>query len=486
MVSETWQNLLLAFVVFEWIVRFVMLFIVPKNRQPSSANAWLLLIMIVPSVGALFYMMFGQPKLPKVRRQLQADTDKMTAKELKSIQKRTPALTSLQLAPAFASIEKLVSALGGLPAMNGNKTTYFTDYHEFLAQMVRCIDDANNYVHLEFFIFVLDEETEEIFRAMERAIDRGVVVRVLFDRFATRYYPNYKNMIKRLNAMGAQWYLMLPYSIIPGKNFTRPDLRNHRKIVIVDGVRAMTGSANVVRKNYHRKDDLYYEDMMVLLEGPAVWQCNNVFRADWYAETRESLLDLVEDIDMPEPSGTTVLQLLPSGPSHSHENNHMLYTTLFHVAQKRISIVVPYFVPDESVITAIIAAAKRGVKVTIINSEIIDKLLTGHAQRSYYEQLLDAGVEIYLYEKPVFLHTKQVLIDDEVAVIGSSNLDIRSFELDLELSMVVYGSASVKQLARSERKYIERSQLVDKDVWARRPILLKLLDNIARLTASIQ
>lgn len=197
-------------------------------------------------------------------------------------------------------------------------------------------------------------------------------------------------------------------------------------------------------------------------------------------------MELVEDEDLPKSAGSSIMQVLPSGPSHTHANNLMLYTSLFHAAKNRISIVVPYFVPDESVMSAIKAAAQRGVRVTIINSEIIDKILVGHAQRSYYDELLDAGVKIYLYKKPIFLHNKQVLIDNDIAVTGSSNLDIRSFELDLELTVIIYDKKIVKQLEIIEAVYTKKSQHITKKIWSKRTLRLRLLDRLTRLTAALQ
>jgi len=482
---DTWQTFVFAFVIFEWILRIIMLFIVPKNRRPSSATSWLLVIMIIPLLGTIIFAMFGNPKLNKTRRKNQADADKLTAKELYQLRKTHPEVFALPKNAEFVEIAKLADVLGGLPAMSGNKVSIETDYGRILNMQAEAIDRAVEYIHLEYFILVLDNDTEIIFDALKRAVDRGVVCRVLFDMLSSRY-PKYSSMKKRLNDTGVYWHRMLPINIIPGKNFMRPDLRNHRKLLIIDGKVAFSGSSNIVTQNYHRRDELIYEEMMLRIEGPVVWQCNNVFRADWYAETKEPLLDLVEKEDLPKKAGNTLMQALPSGPSHIHANNLMLYTSLFHAAKKRISIVVPYFVPDESVMAAIISASQRGVKVTIINSEIIDKVLVGHAQRSYYDELLSAGVEIYLYKKPIFLHNKQVIIDDMVAVTGSSNLDMRSFELDLELTLVIYDSEVVSLLDLIESKYMKKSIKVTQKLWNQRPFRLRLLDRLTRLTAALQ
>jgi cardiolipin synthase len=487
MISSTlssWQTFLTLFFIVEWIIRLVMIFIVPRNRHPSSAITWLLLILITPSLGTVLYIFFGNPKLPKVRRHAQIRADARVNKTLQSIEKSHPNTITTSHARAMKGVSELSKTLGGLPPFNGNSVSFITKYHLMIEEQAKAIDSAEKYVHIAYFILVLDDETEPIFAAMERAIKRGVVVRVMYDRFATKRYPNYSKTLKRLSSIGADWHAMLPYNIIPGKNFTRFDLRNHRKLMIIDGVTAYSGSSNIIKRDYHRKDGLLYEDMLMKLTGPVVWQCHTVFRADWCAETGETLSSFVDDAGvLPTQTGTSQVQVLPSGPSHADDNNLMIYTNLFHIAQRRISIVVPYFIPDESVLTAITSAAKRGVDVTIINSEIIDKTLTGHAQRSYYHELLAAGVKIYLRNKPIFLHNKQILIDDDIAVVGSSNLDARSFELSMEITFLIYDPEVVKQLELIEDDYLSYASRISQVSWQKRPLHLRMLDSISRLTA---
>jgi len=473
------------FIVFEWLLRLTMLFIVPRNRRPSAAAVWLLLIMIEPIVGSTLFAILGTPKLPKKRRALQVIVDGFTADELNKLRAIDETLFANLKNDDHATISRLATVLGGLPPMTGNEVSFMTDYQQSFKELAQAIDKAENYVHLEFFIIVLDYDTEDVFAAMERAVERGVVVRVLFDAFMYRHYPDFRKMKKRMTRAGILWQTMLPIKLLPGRNFTRPDLRNHRKIVVIDGHTGFTGSQNLVTRGYHRKDGIYYEELNIKVVGPVVWQFNNVFRADWYAETGQDLKELVEQIDMPKPEGRVIAQVVPSGPSHEGDNNLKLYTSMIHAAKEQVFIVVPYFIPDESLMTAITSAAQRGVKVTMINSKSIDKILVGHAQRSFYEELLGAGVEIYLYQTPAFLHTKQVTIDDEVAILGSSNLDIRSFELSQEVGLVLYDKTAVQTLRKIERAYLARSTQVRAKAWAARPLRLKLLDNISRLAASL-
>jgi cardiolipin synthase len=484
--DSTWQITVFIFFIFEWVLRLVMLYFVPRKKSPATANGWLLLIMLLPTIGTLLYLMFGSPKLPRIRRQKQRKVDQLTAVELDELRAKNPQLVPQLDNPDYVSLSRLASVLGGLPPMTGNKVEIIDDYETIFSEIASSIDKAKKYVHIEYFIVAMDKSTEVIFKAIDRAAKRGVKVRVLYDKLASFRFPQYKAMLTRLDRAGVEHHEMIPLHIIPGKNFARPDLRNHRKIVVIDGKLGFTGSHNLVQKTYHRKDELQYEDLVIKLQGPAVWQLNNVFRSDWYPETGEALLDLVEDQDLPKSAGDVTAQVLPSGPSHEEENNLRFYTSMVHSAKQRVGIVVPYFIPDDSFLDAITTAAQRGVEVTIINSAIMDKAIVGHAQRSYYDELLEAGVNIYLYDSPVFLHNKQLIIDEDLAVVGSSNLDIRSFALDLELNTILYDKKVVAQLYEIESNYLEKAQKLTLKNWSQRPFRHKILESLARISAPLQ
>lgn len=475
-----------GFFVVEWVIRVVMLFIVPGRRKPSSANAWLLLIMIAPTLGALIFYMFGDPKLPKIRRRLRREVDAMSQKELDELRRTHPDLFERVANENHRTIARLATVLGGMPPMRGNKVEIIAGYDEAFDALIADIKKAKEYIHIEYFIATYDDATKQVFQAIAEARKRGVSVRFLYDKVVSRRYPGQKKMRESLVAAGVNMQAMLPLNLLPGKKFMRPDLRNHRKIVVIDGTIAYSGSQNLIDKTYHRRDNIRYEEVMLRMTGPVVWQYNNIFRADWYAETTEPLLEFVENKDMPKANGKVVAQVLPSGPAHDHDNNLKFYTSMIHAAKKRVGIVVPYFVPDESFLDALTAAAQRGVEVTMINSEAIDKILAGHSQRSYYEELLEAGIKVYLYNAPVFLHAKQLLIDDEVAIVGSSNLDIRSFELDLEVTTIFYDTTIVKSLSDIESRYLLNAKRVTMTSWGKRPLHIKLLERLARLTAAFQ
>ncbi|MGY6497502.1 MAG: phospholipase D-like domain-containing protein, partial [Microcella sp.] len=266
--------------------------------------------------------------------------------------------------------------------------------------------------------------------------------------------------------------------------------RNHRKIVIADGRVGFTGSQNMIASSYGKKKNvekgLHWHEVMVQLTGPVVRELDAVFITDWYSETGELLPFDTSPIEVSDAPEQLDAQVLPSGPSFENDNNLKLYAALIHKAEKQVSITSPYFVPDESIMLAIVTAATRGLVVELYVSEIGDQAGVYHAQRSYYEQLLEAGVRIYLYRAPTVLHSKHFTIDDDVAIIGSSNMDIRSFSLNMEVSVLVHGAEFVRSMRTIEQSYRDNSTELTLDEWVSRPRRQKVFDSVARLTSSLQ
>ncbi|MFF1875512.1 phosphatidylserine/phosphatidylglycerophosphate/cardiolipin synthase family protein [Kitasatospora herbaricolor] len=312
---------------------------------------------------------------------------------------------------------------------------------------------------------------------------------MLLDHIASLRTRDYKHTIKRLTEMGAKWQLMLPVQPFKGK-YQRPDLRNHRKLLFVDGAVGFMGSQNVIDRSYNKKSNirrgLKWKELIVRLEGPIVAGLNAIFITDWYSETDELLRRETEPITAELTTDALDAQVVPSGPGFRGENNLRLFLALLYYAQERIVITSPYFVPDESMLMAITTAVQRGIKVDLFVSEIGDQALVYHAQRSYYEALLRAGVRIWMYKKPYILHAKHFTIDDDVAVIGSSNMDMRSFQLNMEVSLMVRGRSFVEEMRAVEDGYRRDSKELTLDVWMKQPLRSTVLDNLARLTSALQ
>jgi cardiolipin synthase len=475
--------------IIDWSIRLSALYFVPKNRKPSSATAWLMLILLLPFIGVFIYLILGSPKLNKSRRRMQKNMDETISKLLYSdeTKHRYEKFIVNENDDRYGQFIKLNKNLGGFPAFSGNKIELLSDYNGAIKSIANDMKKAKKFIHIEYFIIVMDKDTEILFQEMKNAVERGVNVRVLFDAIGTKGYPNFKEMKQHMTDIGVEWHPMLPLHM-PGKKFNRPDLRNHRKIVVIDGLYGYTGSQNLVTRNYHRKDELYYDELVARVQGPVIMQLQAAFITDWYSETHE----LLNRKSNPEIAitlntvGSSNAQVLPSGPGFDNDNNLKLFTAMIHAAKEKITIVNPYFVPEDSLITAITSAAQRNIKVTMINSKIMDQALVGNAQRSYFEELLKAGVEIQQYDLPILLHSKYMTIDDDIAIIGSSNLDMRSFQLDLEVTLAVYDKSVVKALHKVDATYLKRCHRLTLSKWHKRPLKSKLFENISRLTSAVQ
>ena len=217
-----------------------------------------------------------------------------------------------------------------------------------------------------------------------------------------------------------------------------------------------------------------------------VAELNAVFLTDWYSETGVVLEDTMLGIDGQWREGELVGQVVPSGPGFATENNLRMFTTLIYGAQRRLSITSPYFIPDESLLYAITTAAQRGVDVELFVNEQADQFMVHHAQRSYYQALLEAGVRIWLYPAPYVLHSKHFSVDDDVVVIGSSNMDLRSFALNYEVSLMLTGPGIVEGVRKVEDTYRSLSRELTATEWDERSRGSRYIDNVMRLTSALQ
>ncbi|HET9980494.1 MAG TPA: phospholipase D-like domain-containing protein, partial [Ktedonobacterales bacterium] len=359
-VNLNWSVVEIVLTVIGYLIPVVALFIVPVNRKPTAATAWLLVMFILPYVGLLLFLVIGSPKLPRWRRAQQHTMDKRIEALTAQIQElpQTALMFDPPIPPRFAPFTQLAANLGGLAAVDGNSVELLDDYPEILRRIAACIDTARRFVHVEYYALSSDEETECVFAALERAQRRGVTVRVLMDQFGSRKYPHYRRTRQRLTRAGIAWHLMLPLRPAHGE-FARPDLRNHRKIVVIDGSIGFTGSQNIIKRNYFRRDTIYYDELVAQVVGPAAMALNAAFVTDWYAESGE-LLDrqtAPDVVTLPPAGGEALCQVLPSGSGFDDENNLRLFTSLIHAAQRKLVITNPYFVPDESLMVAITTAA---------------------------------------------------------------------------------------------------------------------------------
>lgn len=468
-----WASL---YVALEWSVRLLALFVVPARRPPTAATAWLLLIFFQPIFGGIIYLFVGRPRVSRARQELIDQLDQALAPNLKHLQQQ-PQQERAVWPDTLKPVVQLARHNRVFPEYGGNRADMVESIEDLVEQLVRDIEQATDSVHLTFYIAAVDPVTQPVFDAMVAAARRGVEVRLLIDDFGSK---EYRKGLLALEREGVRVAVAFPRSKLPRKS-ARFDLRNHRKLVVIDGRIGYTGSMNLIRADY--MPEIVYEDLMMRLQGPVVLELQTVFVGDWYLE-RNIMLTGPRYFPAPQRQGDEVCLGLPSGPEYPEPVQQQVLLSLIHVSSQSIRLVTPYFVPDEPSLIALKSAAQRGVKVELILSERIDQRFVQLAQESYYSELLEVGVTIRLYPGR-FLHTKFSLFDDQIALVGSANLDARSSTLNAELGLLFYAPKTAQALEQQIQRYRETARELSLGGWAERDKFQAVLQNIARLTSPL-
>lgn len=466
-----------AYTAVEWAIRISALLIVPLRRSPASSRAWLLLLLFLPVPGLLLYLLIGRPTYSRARLrrldQARSLLDGAAREIAHSRHCRRPGLSA-----SFEQAERLIERLGRFPALGNNDVELLPDYDRAIDQLVREIDAAEHHVHLLTYIFADDRTGAKVMDALGRAAARGVRCRVLIDAVGSRRWA--RRVGGRLSAAGVFVAAALP--IAPWRRGSaRADLRNHRKIAIIDGRAGLLGSQNIV--NAEARPHLVYEELVLRLAGPVVLEMQAVFAVDWFLETEE-VISGDEYFPHEASTGGVTAQLMPSGPDYRDGALDQLTAALIHGARSSVVITTPYFIPEAALVQALRTAVLRGVTVCLVVSSVSDQIMVHLAQRSYYAELLEAGVRIYRY-RDRFLHAKHISIDQDIALIGSSNIDVRSFVLNAEVTLVIYDKQVSSQLAAVQQRQIGCSEALELREWQRRPLATRIAENLARLMSPL-
>lgn len=454
-------HLTLWYLLLEWTIRIAMIVVIPLRRPPEAARSWLLLVLFLPVPALILFRMIGNARFPAWRRERFDEAAFL----------RDAAADALPLLPDPPQIARLARRVGGFPACTGNSIVFEADYDAIVSAMVEAIDAAQFSVHLQTYIFAPDRTGTRIADALARAVGRGLHVRVLVDALGSR--PWARRSLALLHDAGVEAHLTLPIRFASLRR-ARGDLRNHRKLCIVDGQTAFVGSLNIVDRDF--KPGIVNDELVARVSGPVVAAFEAVFATDWHLETDRTL----PPCPPPSPCGTTALQAVPSGPDYGTLGYERLLVEVVHAAQERVEIVTPYLIPDEALLVAMKNAVARGVEVTVILSRVTDQHIVRLAQRSFYDELLTAGIILQRYRDRL-LHAKSVSVDGAIGIVGSSNADIRSFMLNAEISMVIHDAHAAATLEAIHRRYIEGSDRLTLTQWRGRSRIVALLENLARL-----
>jgi cardiolipin synthase A/B len=479
-------NALLIVELCDVAVRIGLSIRVIMRRLPVGVSlAWLAVVLSFPFFGAFIYLLIGELRLGSRRAEWAVTIHEPYQKWLNELRTRMSVEWETEDLAA-QQLSQLVERSGGVPALPGNCLELLPDWEIVFKRLIADIDAAQRTCHLEFYIWNNGGHADEVRAALIRAARRGVICRVLLDDVGSHDFLR-SPAAGELRAAGVRLAAALPSGLLR-MAFVRFDLRMHRKIVVIDGRLAYTGSLNLVDPRYFKQEEGVgqWVDAMLRMEGPAVEPLAITFLEDWVLEAHESFESVREsgDVHPMRPRATAPVQVIPSGPAQPEQTMERILLSAIYLARKELVLTTPYFVPDESLVKALLSAAQRGVAVTLIVPARVDSRLVRLASQAYLGDLVHAGARVLMFEGGL-LHTKSVTIDRRLSLFGSLNLDPRSLHLNFEITLAVFDAEFTADLRQLQADYEVASRYFDAVMWKRRRMSQRLLENAARLAGPL-
>ena len=433
------------------------------HREPTARIAWIAVISLLPVLGILAYIFLGE-----------VDIGRKHVARMRQVLSHMPAIAppksneainfKADVPPHWEHLFRLGKSISGFDPIGGNSSELMADSDAMIDRLVQDIDEAKKHVHLLFYIWLPDNNGLKVVEALKRAAARGVNCRAMADNVGSSTIVKSEHW-QAMQDSGVKLAIILPILIAFSG---RIDLRNHRKIMVIDGDITYCGSQNCTDAEFLPKPKYApWVDAVVRFEGPIARQNQHLFVSDWMTATNEDITELLNLPTAAPKSGFTA-QVIGTGPTNRHMAMSQMFVALITSARKKLVLTTPYFVPNEPIQSALQAAGYRGVEVTIIFPAKNDSKIVQGTSRSYYQELLNAGVKIYEY-KPGLLHAKTLTIDGEFSMIGSANIDRRSFDLNYENNMLIYDPKTTADIVERQQQYISKSNRVtqeDVDSWS--------------------
>ena len=465
-----------ALVVLPWVINLGLLPVVLRRHRPPTAIAWLAIIFVQPYVGAALYAFFGRRVLGRRRIEAhdRATAAVMTPERLEAL--RPHESPPEEIPEGYRDLLHLARSIGKHGLVRGNAGRPVREKAQFIDALIDEIDRAESTVHLLYYIWRNDTTGRRVTEAVERAAARGVTCRVLADGVGSRAFL--ERAAPRLRRAGAQVRATMPVRLLRAR-LARIDVRNHRKLAVFDGRRALTGSHNVCDADYGHASIGAWQDISSVVTGPLVRQLQLVFLEDWASETGD-VPDGPGVFPEIEHTGEFRAQALPSGPGAPNEGFREMMISLINEANHSVVMTTPYFVPDEASLLALRLRAMAGLEVKIIVPARTNSKLVNAACKRPYLELAEAGAEIHLHRTGL-LHAKTITIDGKAGMFGSGNFDRRSFSLNYELNILIAGPEITSQLRAQQEAYLADSDPLDADALRRRSTLRRLFDDAASL-----
>lgn len=452
-------------------------------REPRAMLSWVLALLLLPALGPIMFFFIGEPRLERTRRRRHRRRQRLARSlslKFEAVHAAYVARIPHPLEHGIARLMYLATRVSAHHPTQGNRVTIYHDAEKTFSALEEALKSAAHHIHMEYYIWNPDATGRAMADLIAAKAREGVHCRLLLDFVGC--WSLTRQMVKDLRDAGVDVAFFMP--VIPWRGRWRVNFRNHRKIVVVDGRVGFTGSQNIGDEYRGRRTKHGpWRDTHMRVLGPAVHDLQEVFVEDWNYATQE---DLVADEYFPmlEAVGDQVVQVIPSGPDGYAQVMHQLLFAAVSVAQRSVCVITPYFVPDSAIILAFQSAAYRGVRVQIIIPSKNDQPVTLWVARSYYLDLIRAGVEIYEYDHGM-LHSKMVVMDEAWAMVGSANMDERSFRLNFELTTLLYDSGLARELYADFAALRCKSRRIKAETMKSLPFTETLKVGLARMASPL-
>jgi cardiolipin synthase len=461
--------------------------VIMRKRTPSVSIAWLVIILLLPFAGAVIYLLLGEIRLGE-RRAARLLKGQPLIRDWAGTELEKPEIDWTGVNPECVPLDRQVLAATGVPTLPGNRLELLDSAEIFFARLIEDIQGARLSCSLEFYILSEGGWVDDLVKALHSAHQRGVSCRLLLDSIGSKAFLR-SHTAKQLRKAGIAIVEALPAGLIHAL-FVRIDLRNHRKLALIDGEIAYTGSQNLVDPRYFKQDANNglgeWVDAMIRITGPATRLLQTSFNFDWHLERGGPTDAAIRTAERQSAmaKGSALVQLAPTGPGYGEDTIHNLLLTTVYAARREIILTTPYFVPDIALLAALKSAAQRGVAVKIIVPRKNDSLLVHYASQARYDTLSQAGVQIRAFTGGL-LHTKTITVDGDFCLFGSVNLDMRSFWLNLEMTLFVYNREFTQQVKALQQRYLRQTSRYDSERFRNRSLVERFWENVALLVSPL-
>lgn len=455
------------------VALFLVIGLLINGVKPSKTLAWLLAIFTIPVGGILLYIMLGRNRRKKRLSRMREGILDVPDYEM--------AQAKLKTHPKYRKLMTLIETSSQYPPTDQNEVTLLEDGRQTFHSILEAMENAEHYIYLQYYIFEEGELTDRLLKLFEKKTVDGVRIKMIYDGIGS--YSLSRTYIKKLKVMGVEVYPFLPFRF--GRFLSSLNYRNHRKIIVVDGKIAFTGGINISDRYFKGDPNLgRWHDMHLAVKGPAVKYMEHVFIGDWFMVSEQKIELQPYPVKESTKIGESLVQVVPSGPDDVFPNIEHAYLSIINEAKEYLYITNPYIIPSAEILKALQIAALSGVDVRMLISKRTDSRLVDWTVRSYFDALLKAGVRIYQFPHG-FLHSKILVSDDDVASVGTANIDLRSFEHNYEVNAMLYDKKIATTLKEDFIKDCVESLEVQSDTYFKRPVIRKLWEGLARIFAPL-